>query len=201
MTIVSLCGQKNEIMTKVILLSVFISLMSILTASAQMGSTLAMNEGDKHSKIESAGEADSPASSVPMWEFLSGITSQFSAEEINNNNYVLGGKVGCMMQLMKSLYVTKEEVVPGDPQTRTVIKKPEILNAVNNVEKYLKKQVKEKQMSLEDAQRNLTQVIEVALAAIDTEETNSFEEALYKNRKQADFQLEVFKKVKVKSIY
>jgi hypothetical protein len=106
-----------------------------------------------------------------------------------------------MMQLVKSLYVTKEEVVPGDPQTRTIIKKPEIYNAVNNVEKFLRKQVKDKQMSMEDAQRNLNQVIEVALAAIDTEETNSFEEALHKNRKQADSQLEVFKKVKVKSIY
>ena len=188
-------------MAKVILLSVLIFLMSILAANAQIRGALAMNEGEKHSKIESTEEISSTTSSVPTWEFLSGITSQFSAEEVNNNNYFLGGKVGCMLQQLKSLYVTKEEVVPGDPQTRTIIKKPEILNAVNNVEKYLKKEVKDKQMSLDDAQRNLTQVIEVALAAIDTEETNSFEEALHKNKKQADSQLEVFKKVKVKSIY
>jgi hypothetical protein len=188
-------------MAKVILLSVLGVLMSVLAAKAQINGALAMNEVGIHSKMESSEESASTKSAVPAWEFLSGITSQFSAEEINNNNYILGGKVGCMLQQLKSLYVTKEEVVPGDPQTRTVIRKPEILNAVNNVEKYLKKQVKEKQMSLEDAQHNLTQVIEVALAAIDTEETNSFEEALNKNKKQAGYQLEVFKKVKVKSIY
>ena len=188
-------------MAKVILLSVLGALMSVLAANAQIIGPLAMNEGGKHSKMESSEAAASSKSATPTWEFLSGITSQFSAEEINNNNYALGGKMGCMMQLVKSLYVTKEEVVPGDPQTRTVIRKPEIFNAVNNVEKFLKKQVKEKQMALEDAQQNLNQVIEVALAAIDTEETNSFEEALHKNRKQADYQLEVFKKVKVKSIY
>ena len=188
-------------MKKVILLSVLISLLGVLAMHAQTNSTLAMYEGDKHSKVDYSDETASSKSAVPTWEFLSGITSQFSAEEINNNNYIFGGKMGCMMQLVKSLYVTKEEVVPGDPQTRTIIKKPEIYNAVNNVEKFLRKQVKDKQMSMEDAQRNLNQVMEVALAAIDTEETNSFEEALHKNRKQADSQLEVFKKVKVKSIY
>jgi hypothetical protein len=193
--------KNNDVMKKVILLSVLISLLGVLAMHAQTNSALAMYEGDKHSKVDYSDETASSKSAVPTWEFLSGITSQFSTEEINNNNYALGGKMGCMMQLVKSLYVTKEEVVPGDPQTRTVIRKPEIFNAVNNVEKFLKKQVKEKQMALEDAQRNLNQVIEVALAAIDTEETNSFEEALHKNRKQADYQLEVFKKVKVKSIY
>jgi len=170
------------------------------TLLAQRGSALAANS-DRTSSVRTVTSSSSSPSVGEEWEFLSGLSQDFSAEEQAKANHAFGGKVGCMLQLVKSLYFTKEEVVPGDPQTRTVLKKPEIYKAVSGIEKYLKKQVKEGQMGLEQAQQDFTQVLQVALAAVDTDATTTFEDALHKNRKNASAQLSVFYKVKVKSIY
>lgn len=188
-------------MNRTFYLSVIAIMLTALPLKAQESFMLAINKDDSRlSETNSSIAAPTPSASIE-WEFLLGITSQFSSDEISNTEYALGGKVGCMMQQLKSIYITKEEIVPGDPQTRTVIKKPDIYNAVTNIERYLKRSIKDKRMDLNEAQMNLTHVIEVAFAAVDTEEADSFEKALSKEKKDASSQLLIFKKVKIKSIY
>jgi len=189
-------------MDKTILFLVMAFIFHCAPSRAQMNNMLA-STGSKSASHSANNMVNAPSVGLDTeeWEFLSGISPEFSVEEIVHASHPFGGKIACMLQLVKSLYVTKEEVVPGDPQTRTMLKKPDIYNAVGNVEKYLKKQFKDKQLTQEQVQQQFTQVLQVALAAIDTEATISFEDALRKNRKDANAQLSVFYKVKVKSIY
>lgn len=76
----------------------------------------------------------------------------------------------------------KEEVVPGDPTRRTVIRKPEIYNAVRTIEKELNRQVRKDLLPQDKAEQEFTGVLKVALAAIDSD-TESFETALQENKR------------------
>lgn len=97
-------------------------------------------------------------------------------------------------------YVVKEEVVPGDPSRRTVIRKPGIYNAVRSIEKQLSKEVKSQTLTKEQAAEELENVLKIALAAIDSD-TNTFEDALQDNKKDYTRLLAVFDNVKLKSLY
>ncbi|WP_321479506.1 hypothetical protein [uncultured Bacteroides sp.] len=169
---------------------------------AQKGNELAINSNRTSSNKSTVHSTSlSSNSNSESWEFYLGLSQEFSAEEQAEANHTFGGKVGCMLQLVKSLYFTREQIVPGDPQTRIVLKKPAIYKALTNIQKDLKKKVKKGIVPLNQARENFIQVLNVALAAVDTESTISFEDALQKNRKNADAQLSLFYKVKVKSIY
>ena len=100
----------------------------------------------------------------------------------------------------KDTYVVKEEVVPGDPTRRTVIRKPEIYNAVRTIEKELNRQVRKDLLPQDKAEQEFTGVLKVALAAIDSD-TESFETALQENKKDVSHLLGVFRRVSLKSIY
>ena len=94
----------------------------------------------------------------------------------------------------------KEEVVPGEPRRRTVIRKPEIYNAVRTIEKELNRQVRKDLLPQDKAEQEFTGVLKVALAAIDSD-TESFETALQENKKDVSHLLGVFRRVSLKSIY
>ena len=98
-----------------------------------------------------------------------------------------------------SAYVVREEVVPGDPTRRTVIRKPTIYNAVRSIEKQLNKELKSNQMTREQVAAEFTNVLKVAISAYDSE-SESFEDALQINRKNATDLLSVFQNVKLTEI-
>ena len=102
--------------------------------------------------------------------------------------------------VMEGDTVVKEEVVPGDPTRRTVIRKPEIYNAVRTIEKELNRQVRKDLLPQDKAEQEFTGVLKVALAAIDSD-TESFETALQENKKDVSHLLGVFRRVSLKSIY
>lgn len=103
-------------------------------------------------------------------------------------------------ELFNKAYLTKEEVAPGDPTRRTVIRKPDIYNSARAVEKTLGKAVKSKRMTSEESDKRLCHVLEVCLAAIDTD-TRSLETALRKHRKDPELLLAIFDNVSLTSIY
>lgn len=180
-------------MSKVYLLVSVALFLGYLSVSAQNDKALAINmEKRPVVRVSEVGNS---------WEFLSGFRESFSDEEMRNTEHFLGNKVGCMLQCMKEAYFRKEEVVPGDPQTRTLLLKPEIYKSVVAIEKYLKKCVKEKTLERAQAEQDFTHVLQVALAAVDTEQTESFENELQKNKKDQSNLICLFKRVKVKSIY
>lgn len=76
------------------------------------------------------------------WEFYSTIKEPSAEELAAAGNHKFGKEISCLYNAFMEIYVVKEEVVPGDPARRTVIRKPGIYNAVRSIEKQLSKDVK-----------------------------------------------------------
>ena len=81
------------------------------------------------------------------------------------------------MYLYNEQYSYKEPVAPGNSATKTILRKPEIYSSVRKIEKYLKKQVKEGDMTTEIARSQYDKVLDVALNILDAN-TESFEKRL-----------------------
>ena len=86
-------------------------------------------------------------------------------------------------------------VVPGDPTTRIVFKKGDIYNAVRRINKGLEKAVGKKTMTMEQAQDKMLRVLNVAISAYYSEESQSFEKALRAGKKDTGKLLAVFDRV------
>jgi len=102
--------------------------------------------------------------------------------------------------LFEDKYVTKEAVVPGDPRLRTIIHKPVLYKTVKLLRNYLSRKYKKGQIKKTKAERQLTHVLNVAIAAIDSD-TKTFERKLKENKKDNDSLLILFENVTLKSIY
>ena len=134
---------------------------------------LAMNfTGDtKTTKIAVAG--------LPSFEFrasdnnndLKAISSEMIGE------HFLGKLVAEKLYLLNSKYTYEVPIVPGNPQTRTMIRKPVIYDAVKKIERYLKKSVKKGELTTEIASAEFNKVLDVAFNVL-TAETASFEKAI-----------------------
>ena len=134
------------------------------------------------------------------WVFYSTL-KQPSAEELAHaDDHKLGKEIGYLYTAFMDTYVVKEEVVPGDPARRTVIRKPDIYNAVRSIEKQLNKAVKGQSMTTDKAADEFSNVLQVALAAIDSD-TLTFERELQANKKDANRLLAIFDEVELKSLY
>lgn len=150
-------------------------------------------------KSESRSKTEANVTPAKTWEFYSSIKELTAAELASESNYKFGKEAGCLYNMFLNVYVVREEVVPGDPTRRTVIRKPAIYNAVRSVEKQLSKDIKSNSIKLEQAAAEFTNILKVALSAIDSD-TQSFEDELQKNRKDSTNLLSVFKNVKLTEI-
>ena len=131
---------------------------------------------------------------------LNSAIKQPSADALANaGNYKFGQEAGYLYNQFMKIYVVREEVVPGDPTRRTVIRKPTIYNAVRSIEKQLNKELKSNKMTREQVAAEFTNVLKVAISAYDSE-SESFEDALQINRKNATDLLSVFQNVKLTEI-
>ena len=108
--------------------------MNAMNASA---ATRYAADDEKKENVTSVSET---AGTDMTWEFYSAYGDP-TAEDLAavSGSSRFGKKAAYFYGLFKDTYVTKEEVVPGDPTRRTVIRKPEIYNAVKNIEKALGK--------------------------------------------------------------
>lgn len=173
----------------VLLLVLFGASFSLLSAS-----TIAGGDKDKSGKTK--------VETIPAekWEFYSAVQEPTAEELAKADNHKFGKEVGCLYNAFMDMYVVKEEVVPGDPARRTVIRKPGIYNAVRSIEKQLNKEVKSNKLTKEAAAGKFANVLKIALAAIDSD-TNTFEEALQGNKKDSSRLLAIFDNVKLKNLY
>lgn len=136
------------------------------------------------------------------WEFDSSTPSIFDNNTMQKaEEHEFGAKVACLKVLMEEYYVTQEELVPGDPAKRTIIKKPSIYNTTRKIEKHFRKEVKKGNITLEDAINDFTHILEVSLAIIGETNTETFETALDQNKKNINDQINIFNQVKINSIY
>lgn len=151
------------------------------------------DKSDNRNKVEASSNVKK------TWEFYSSIKKPDADELAEESNYKFGREAGCLYTMFMETYVVREEVVPGDPMRRTVIRKPVIYNAVRSIEKQLNKDVKNKHITKEQAAAELTNILKIALSAIDSD-SESFEDALQKNRKDISSLLSLFKSVKLTEI-
>lgn len=140
-------------------------------------------------------ETEDTGKETPQWEFY--LVYEPDVNLPVNEDYLFGNGAFQMKEKIQQMFVTREEIVPGDPITRTVIKKPSIYRSVMTLEKHLKKEVKENRLSVEKATEIFINVQRIALAAIDTFGTEKFEDELNKFRKNPNQLLSVFAKVKL----
>jgi|GEM_PF-1480118 len=148
---------------------------------------LALCEGDKVNVV------------APAWEFYF-IPLNLSAVDLEEvSDHKLGPEVSRLYAAFETSFVVKEEVVPGDPLRRTVIRKPDIYNAVRKVERMLTDKVKRGELRKEAGASDFMQVLNVAMAAVDTE-CGSFEKALQQDRKDPDRLFVLFQRVSLRRL-
>jgi hypothetical protein len=136
------------------------------------------------------------------WEFASSTPEVFDENtKARAGDDGLGEKIDCLKVWMDKVYIGREEIVPGDPMTRTFIRKPGIYNAARKIEKHLKKQVKKGNMDAGLAAHKLAHILEVSISALDEPDTQSFEAALDEVKNDIDSQTEVFMQVRLINIY
>ena len=120
-------------------------------------------------------------SGLPVFEFrvyannndLDAITKDMAGE------HLLGDLVSRKLYLLESKYTFEVPTVPGNPQTRTMVRKPVIYDAVKKVERYLKKSVKKGEVPLETASEEFNKVLDVAINVL-TADTRNFEKTISK---------------------
>ena len=145
---------------------------------------------------ESAGtEKDSAGKKSPSFEFkaypkdsyLNSISKEMAGE------HLLGDLVAKKIYLFNKFYTSEENLFPGNPATKTIIKKPVIYEAVKRIERDLKKSIKKGETSVSEASSILNTVLDVALN-IQTEDTRDFEKAI-ENANNTKSKIELFTKM------
>jgi len=141
---------------------------------------------------EKPGSTVKTAYESPVFEFkaysINAELKDISSEAAGNHPF--GDITAKKMYLLNERYTYEVPVVPGNPQTKTVIRKPVIYNAVKRIEKDLKKTVKKGELSHQVAEEEFNKVIDVALNIL-TANTDSFEEAITK-AKSIDSEIDLF---------
>lgn len=139
----------------------FIILLFIGIASSTVNAQDALTLADGVQKSETGSKADTEA----RFEF-NAFPREFELEPITESmagDHVLGTQIAKKMYLLQTKYTSEVELVPGNPQTKTVIAKPEIYDAVMKIEKYLRKELKKGLTTTEAATYSMNKVLDVAL--------------------------------------
>ena len=140
--------------------------------------------------------AESPAeASNATWTFFSVVDKPTAEELASASEGEFGKEAACLYDQLENLCVKRVPVVPGDPTTRIVFKKGDIYNAVRRIGKGLEKSVKKGQMTEAEAQEKMLRVLNVAISAFYSEDSQSFEKALRAGKKDPQKLLAVFDRV------
>ncbi len=141
---------------------------------------------------EETRKAAATASKLPVFEFRTSITeqqiSELSSELVDNHD--LGEMVAKKFYLLDSKYTYEIPLVPGNPQSKTMVRKPIVYESVYKIEKFLKKSVKKGEMSLENASTIMNKVLDVANCIL-TVDTSNFEKEI-ENRKNPQALTQLF---------
>lgn len=152
---------------------VFISLMSIGKLFAQEALALNFTSDTKTTNSGTAGLAVYEFKIYSIDEELRSIPKDMIGE------HFLGQLVAEKMYLLDSKYTYQVPIIPGNPQTRTMIRKPVIYDAVMKIERQIKKSVKKGEISKEAATTDFNKVLDVALNIL-TADTENLEKDINK---------------------
>jgi hypothetical protein len=122
------------------------------------------------------GHAENAITTPKSFEFI-GYPHEYELDNITiemAGEHLFGELIAKKLYLLDSKYTSEVALIPGNPQTKTVIQKPAIYNTVKRIEKYLKRAVKKGELTTESATYTFIKVLEVALSIV-TADTKSFE--------------------------
>jgi len=137
---------------------------------------------------------------LPVFDFP-GYSYDYELDKITKEmagEHVFGDLIAKKVYLLDEKYKSEVALIPGNPQTKTVIQKPVLYDAVKRIEKYLKKSVKKGELPLDSATYTYNKVLDVALS-IKNADTKNFEAAI-SNADTEDAKVELFTK-RVNLIY
>jgi hypothetical protein len=92
-------------------------------------------------------------------------------------SHPFGGTLARKLYLFNKKYTSEVPLAPGNPATKTEIKKPVIYNSVKRIDRDLKRSVKRGEIDVTKASQELNIVLDVALNIL-TAETKEFEKAI-----------------------
>lgn len=124
-------------------------------------------------------ETKASKSPLPVFDFA-GYSYNYELEKITSEmagQHVFGDLIAKKVYLLDEKYKSEVALIPGNPQTKTVIQKPVLYDAVKRIEKYLKKSVKKGELSIESATYTFDKVLDIALS-IKNADTKNFEAAI-----------------------
>lgn len=116
---------------------------------------------------------------LPVFDFA-GYSYDYELEKITMEmagEHTFGDVIAKKVYLLDEKYKSEVALIPGNPQTKTVIQKPVIYDAVQRIGKHLKKSVKKGELSIESATYTYNKVLDVALS-IKNADTKNFEDAI-----------------------
>lgn len=113
----------------------------------------------------------------------------------SNLRHTFGGDVALKKEIFLNTYSVSTPIAPGNPGMRMVIQKPVIYNAVKELERYYKKQVRKSDMTRQDAKVYFSKVLDVAIAAFPNN-TKLFEDEL-ESRKDIEIIALIFQQATV----
>lgn len=187
MSILTIQTMKKKIFLITVLCSVL-----IISATAQDALTFA-TELNKT-------EAKSTPNPLPVFDFA-GYAYEYELDKITaemSGEHVFGNVIAKKVYLLDQKYKSEVALIPGNPQTKIVIQKPVLYDAVKRIEKHLKKSVKKGEITIDSATYLYNKVLDVALS-IRNADTKAFEVAISSAENEAA-KIELFTK-RVNLIY
>jgi hypothetical protein len=175
---------------KLFLLPVFIFIITSICSSQDL---LSYNTEKIATEKDSSVGKSSPSFEFRAYSkdsYLNNISSDLAGK------HLLGDLIAKKIYLFNKFYTSEENLFPGNPATKTVIKKPVIYESVRQIERDLKKSLKKEEISTDEAASIMNTVLDIALN-IQTEDTKAFENAL-KNSNNSKSKIVLYtKKVKL----
>jgi hypothetical protein len=151
-----------------------LSVISILIFNITLSQDVLSYTAERSASVMDSGGKKSPVfefKAYPKDSYLNSISKEMTGE------HPFGDLVAKKIYLFNEFYTSEENLFPGNPATKTIIKKPVIYEAVKRIERDLKKSFKKGETSVSDASFIMNTVLDVALN-IQTEDTRDFEKAL-----------------------
>lgn len=124
-------------------------------------------------------KAASATINLPVFEFR----ASSAGHDVNSvskdmiGTHVFGPLVSERLYLLELKYTYEVPIVPGNPQNRTMVRKPVIYDAVKKIERHLKKSVKKGEITTASASDDFNKVLDVAFNLL-TAETEIFEKTI-----------------------
>jgi hypothetical protein len=132
-----------------------------------------------YANANSSSESGKSSTPIRIYEFK-GYAKDSELENISGDmagEHLFGDVIAKKIYLLDKQYTSQVALIPGNPQTKTVIKKPVIYDAVKRIEKELRKTVKKGELTKEIASDEFNKVLDVALNIL-TADTKEFEDAI-----------------------